>query len=79
MDSIRRFLGLDREGRGVSSSTSLLYSLILSLLISVGLRFLFPAMAYPVRFILFIVVVFAVFSWINKNHRDNTRGCNGPK
>jgi hypothetical protein len=45
----------------------------------VGLRFLFPAMAYPVRFILFIVVVFAVFSWINKNHRDNTRGRNGPK
>ncbi len=79
MDSIRRFLGLDKEGRGVSSSTSLLYSLILSLLISAGLRFLFPAMAYPLRFVVFIVIVFAVFSWINKNHRENTGGRNEPK
>lgn len=70
MDSIRRFLGLDKEGKGVSPSTSLLYSMALSLLISFLLRFLFPGMPAPLRFVLFFAVVFFAFRWIDKNHRQ---------
>jgi len=70
VDSIKRFLGTDKDGRGVSPSTSLLYSMVLSLLISIGLRWIFPTMPPLLRFALFFGVVFLVFRWIDKNHRS---------
>lgn len=70
MDSFKRFLGLDKDGRGVSPSTSLLYSMLLSVIISFGLRWIFPAMNPFFRFVVFFAVVFFVFNWINKNHRE---------
>lgn len=73
MDSIKRFLGLDREGKGVSPTTSLLYSMVLSLIISIALRWLFPAMNPLFRFAIFFAVVFLVFNWIGKNHRRGRR------
>lgn len=73
MDSIRRFLGLDTEGRGVSPSTSLLYSMVVSILVSVAVRLVFPSMSYPLRFVIFFVVVFFIFRWIGTNRSKNTK------
>ncbi|WP_435298846.1 hypothetical protein [Timonella sp. A28] len=73
METIKRYLGLDNEGRGVGPVTSLFASLVLSIIVSIAVRLIFPTTNTFLRFIVFFGVMAFVFLWIDANHRKNRR------
>ncbi|WP_157544270.1 hypothetical protein [Jonesia quinghaiensis] len=72
MDSLKRFFGFDPERRGISTSASLFWSLVVSLGVSIILRALLPGMNPLFRIVVFFGVMFALFSWIDRNRRRNS-------
>ncbi|SQH23018.1 Uncharacterised protein [Jonesia denitrificans] len=73
VDSLKRFLGYDPDGRGVSLGTSLLWSLVLSLVVSTIVRALFPGAGPVLRIVVFFAIAYLVFRWIDRN-RSASRG-----
>ena len=76
MKTIAAYLGLSDDGTRVSPGTSIALSLMLSLLVSLGLRVLLPGANSVLRLVLWFVVMMVIFRWAGANaakQRDRAR------
>lgn len=76
MKTIAAYFGLSDDGTRVPPGTSIAISLILSLLVSLGLRVLLPGANSVLRLVLWLVVMLVIFRWAGSNaakQRDRTR------
>ena len=67
MKTIKAYLGLSDDGTRVSPGTSIAISLMLSLLVSLLLRAVFPGTSSVLRLILWFVVMLVIFRWAANN------------
>lgn len=61
------YLGLSDDGTRVGPAASIGISLALSLLVSVGLRYLIPGASPVIRLVLWFVVMLVLFRWAASN------------
>lgn len=67
------YLGLSDDGTRVGPAASIGISLALSMLVSVGLRFLVPGASPVVRLVLWFVVMLLLFRWAAANAEKQRR------
>lgn len=80
MKTLLAYFGLDADGTRVSPTASIAISLLLSIVVSVALRFVFPSATYVVRLALWFIVMLVIFRWAAANaakQRDRTRRRDG--
>ena len=65
--TIAAYFGLSDDGTRVTPGTSVAISLILSLLVSLVLRLVFPGASSVLRLVLWLVVMLVIFRWAGSN------------
>lgn len=71
--TLMAYFGLSDDGTRVGPGTSIGISLALSMLVSIGLRFLIPGASPVVRLVLWFVVMLLLFRWAASNAEKQSR------
>lgn len=74
MKTLKAYFGLSDDGTRVGTTTSIGISLALSLIVSVGLRYLIPGASPVIRLVLWFVVMLVLFRWAAANAQKQRGG-----